>query len=188
MMKRPIKDFVAFVFVSAVCSYAIWSGLQSVAIMSMIFAFCILYKPTISRAAEISLNLLGRTSRAKYGSFEMEVEQIMLGTLIQSPNVPNWVKALLSEMSSRHLGLLLALSKAERIRINHAVIGSLRDLRSLGLLEHDQSSMSKSEFAWLSAAGHDLVKALIGEAHTYSSVEVDSSSDSAPSHARNDIQ
>ena len=162
-MKRPIKDFVAFAFAAAVCGYAVWSGLQSVAIASMIIALCVLYKPTASRAAEIGFGLLGRTSRAKYGDFEMEMERMVLGPLVQSPSIPVWAKGLLSEMGARHLGLLLALSKAERIRINPAVIGSLRELRNLGLIEHDDAVLAKSEFVWLSSAGRDLSNALSGE-------------------------
>jgi hypothetical protein len=162
-MNRPIKDFVAFVFASVLCGYAVWAGLQSVAIASMLAVLCVLYKPTASRAAEIGLGLLGRTSRAKYGDFEMEVERMVLGPLVQSPSVPMWAKALLSDMGAKHLGLLLALSKSDRIRINSAVVGSLRELRNIGLVEHDQGSLAGSEWVWLSSAGRDLVNALSGE-------------------------
>ena len=163
-MKRPVKDFVAFAFASLVCGYAVWAKLQSVAIASMLVALCVLYKPTVSRAAEIGLGLLGRTSRAKYGDFEMEVERMVLGPLVQSSSIPAWAKGLLSEMGARHLGLLLALSKSDRIRINRAVIGSIRELRNLGLVEHDQDSLAASEWAWLSSAGRDLINALTGDA------------------------
>jgi hypothetical protein len=118
-MNRPIKDFVAFLFASIVCGYAVWAGLQSVAVAGMLAALCVLYKPTVSRAAEIAFSLLGRTSRAKYGDFEMEVDRMVLGPLVQSPSIPVWAKGLLSEMGARHLGLLLALS-------NQIVSGSIR--------------------------------------------------------------
>lgn len=163
-MKRPLKDFVAFTLAAVVCGYAVRFGLQSVAIASMVVALCVLYKPTASRAADIGIGLLGRTSRAKYGDFEMEVERMVLGPLVESPNIPVWAKGLLSEMGARHLGLLLALAKSERVRVNPAVIGSLRELRNLGLIEHDRDSLAGSEFVWLTSAGRDLKSALSGHA------------------------
>jgi hypothetical protein len=159
-MRRPVKDFVAFAFASVLCGYAAWSGQQYVAIASLIAVLCVLYKKTLSRTAEIGLGLLGRTTRAKYGDFEMQVDRMVLSSLVTSTSIPDWAKEFLSEMGARHLGLLLTLSKTERLRISPAVIRSLRELRDLGLVEHDQDTIGESEYAWLSGAGRDLVAVL----------------------------
>lgn len=157
---RPAKDYVAFLCGVAVCGLGIYQGLQLVGIAGLVTVLCVLYKPVLSRGANIALALLGRASRAKYRDFEMDVSRTSLSVIADLPDLPPWARGVLSAMEPGHLGLLLAVSKAERMPISGGTQQSLRDLRNLGLIEHDRQSLSGSSYVWLNSAGRDLLAAI----------------------------
>lgn len=156
-MNRPAKDYVAFLCGVAVCGLGIYQGLQIVGIAGLLTVLCVLYKRTISRGAEAAITLLGRASRAKYRDFEVDVGRTSVGALVDLPHLPPWARGVLSAMEPRHLGLLLAVSKAERMPLSTGTEQSMRDLRNLGLIEHDQHSLGGSSYVWVSSAGRDLL-------------------------------
>jgi hypothetical protein len=155
-MTRPPKDILAFLLSAALCGYATWRNLQFVAIAGFIGVLCVVYKPTVVRAAEILLELLGRLTQAKYGGFEVQVGRESVGEIL-SADAPAWVRSVLGSMTSSHVGLVLAIDKSGSLRVTGGVLKALRGLRGLGLIEHDGPTLAGSSHVQLTALGKDVV-------------------------------
>jgi hypothetical protein len=139
-MRKP-KDILAFVLSAVLCGYATWRNLQLVAVAGFVGALCVVYKSTVARAAEIMLDLLGRLTQAKCGDFEVQVGRDSIGGVLGA-DAPAWVRTVLGSMTSNHVGLVLAIRKSGSLKVTGGVLKGLRELRSLGLIEHDGSTLA----------------------------------------------
>lgn len=60
-------------------------------------------------------------------------------------------------MTSNHVGLVLAVHKSGALKVTGGVLKGLRELRALGLIEHDGSTLAGSGHVRLTALGDDVV-------------------------------
>ena len=160
-MKRRPKDILAFLLSGVLCGYATWRNLQFVAIVAFVGALCVVYKPTVVRAAEIALDLLGRITQAKYADLEFHVGRDAIGGVLGA-DAPAWMRAVLSSMTSNHVGLVLAVHKSGDLKVTGGLLKGLRELRSLGLIEHDGPTLGGANQVHLTALGEDVVSHLRG--------------------------
>jgi hypothetical protein len=159
-MKRKPKDYLAFVLSLSVAAYAARQQLQWLAIAGLVAVLAIIYKPTVVRVAEILLDLLGRTTLAKYGNLEVQVTTEALGTAFAA-GAPMWMRDILSNASASHVGLIVAISTSERLAVTSGMLKRLRQLRDFGLLAHDGPGLSTSSWVWLNPAGREVASYLL---------------------------
>jgi hypothetical protein len=159
-VNRKPKDLLAFVLSVSMTAYAAWQQLQLLALAGLVAALAIIYKPTVVRVAEILLDLLGRTTLAKYGTLEVQVGTEALGTTF-SAGAPLWMRDILSNASASHIGLIVAISTSDRLAVTNGLLKRLRQLRDFGLLAHDGPGISTSSWVWLNPAGREVASYLL---------------------------
>ena len=152
------KKVIAFIIVFVLCGYSAWKGMQTLAIVSIALLFCILYMDQVKQAVKIAFALAKQTKQAKFKDFEINLtdpfRQIILDCV---PPDKQWAKAIVSDFTSAHIALLIAINKAGTFKCAEAIKSGLRDLRDKGLLDHNNDSMAKADIVWLTELGKELV-------------------------------
>ncbi|MCK9386427.1 MAG: hypothetical protein M0Q15_17595 [Nevskia sp.] len=157
-----MKTFLAFVICIATCGYAAYRGLQWLAMAALFGALCVLYKQWLSRAFATALDLLKNTTEAKLGALEIRTEKRITELAIRLDRTPVWVNAVLSQLSSEEVGLLLSVTRQRTYTPSAATKKHLRSLRDRGLIEHDKSTLEDSSVVWSTSLGQELTNALLG--------------------------
>lgn len=158
-MRRPAKDFYAFALSVGLCGFAVWKELQWVAVAAFVAALCVTYKPTVVRLLNIVLQILGRVTRAKVGDLEIQVGGEVVGRLLAA-DAPFGMQSVVSAMGASHVGFMLAIEKSGKIKVTGGILKWLRELRNLGLIEHDEPEIGTSSQVWLSEFGRSVTKHL----------------------------
>lgn len=73
-----------------------------------------------------------------------------------------WLKAIISDFTSTHIGLLLAIQKVGKFSCRNSIKNSLRDIRAKGLLAHNKDTLADSDTVWVTDLGNEVVDTLTG--------------------------
>jgi hypothetical protein len=152
------KKIIAFIIVFILCGYSAWKGMQTLAIVSIALLFCILYMDQVKQAVKIGLALAKQTKQAKFKDFEINLADPFRQVIIDCiPPDKLWAKAIVSDFTSAHIALLIAINKAGTFRVAEPIKSGLRDLRDKGLLDHNNDSIKNADTVWLTELGKELV-------------------------------
>ena len=157
--EHTLRDGVAIVFLSCICLLAILQRMEILAITTIIFIGVIAYKTRVRRAMDIGFELFRRTRVAKVGDVEFTVEQTLKDYSRLLDQQAEWMRVILSDLTSEQISLLIAVYKAGRYEARDK--DSLRALRARGLLFHNAPSMTASTEVWLSELGKEIVASLL---------------------------
>jgi hypothetical protein len=124
-------------------------------------ALCVLYKRQVSHAFTTALDLLKNTTEAKLGALEIRTEKRIADLASRLDRPPTWANAVLSQLSSEEVGLLLSVSKQPTYTPNSATKKHLRGLRDRGLIEHDKPTLEDSGVVWSTLLGKELAQVLL---------------------------
>ena len=108
-----------------------------------------------------SLELLGRAKIAKVGDVELTVEQKGKNYSELLTKQDEWVRVIISELTSEQIGTLIAIHKSGKANAQDKNL--LRILRSHGFLLHNAPSMAESTEVWLSKLGNEIASRLTKE-------------------------
>lgn len=158
---RRIREVFAVIFLTLICFAAIYQQLELLAIVSILFIGIIVYKRRVIELADTSLDLLGRTNIAKLGEVELSVHQKYKDYSALLQNQAEWIRIILSDLTSEQISLLLAIYHSGRYEAREK--NQLRALRARGLLLHNAPTLGDSNEVWLSELGKDLASSLIPE-------------------------
>lgn len=158
-----LKSILIFIVLLGICGYAIWQGLQIVSIVSLILLLGLLYKRYTRQGIDILLSLLKNTKQAKFGQLEISIEKKIAELSKLAINRSVLMNIILSKLDPEHLGLLITIFKEGKHRPIAANKNRLRDLRSFGLLHHNNPTMADSTEVWLTNLGNEIADALSSE-------------------------
>ncbi|RYU96046.1 hypothetical protein [Emticicia agri] len=157
-MQKLKKPFL-IVILLALCGYATYEKMQTLAIVAIILLILVLYIEVVKRFADLLFALASKTRQARIGEVEFNIHDPLKQAIIENIEIDkSWAKAIFAELSSSHIGLLLAISKAGKFKCQNNIKNTLRDLRAKGLLEHNKPSMTDSDTVWLTDFGTELVQ------------------------------
>lgn len=155
-----MKRTVGFVLAAGVCGFALWRGMQAVAIVALMAALAIVFMHSGRRAFEAALDLFGGINRARLGKLELEISRQLESMSDRIVQRATWAQIVLSQLRSEDVGLLLAVSAAKTYPATEALKNQLRSLRARGLIQHDKATMAESSEVWLSDLGQELANLL----------------------------
>lgn len=155
-----MKNFFAGIILIALCAYAAYREMQTLAIVSIVLLIGMMYRKHVLKGLEIAFDIARSARQAKFGEFELEIGRDDIENSIINHIYPqsDWVKAIISELDSDHLGLILTIEKAGKYSHLGGIKDKLRDLRSKGLLNHDKETMKDSREVWLTELGLEVAR------------------------------
>ena len=157
-----IKHLVSVLVSLAIVGVAIWQDMELLAIISFIAFLSLIYLGISKRIYYILTDLIRNTKQAKFGDFEIMLKDGAVIPINDVSHLPVWSRVLLSQLTSKEVGILAQLSQNEH---GSDIIVSMkdvyRDLRAKGLLEHDAKSIANSKRIWLSKTGNELARLLL---------------------------
>ncbi len=156
--RAALRDGVAVVFLTIICFLAIFQKMEMLAITSMVFIGAVMFKERIVMFLTTSLELLGRAKIAKVGDLELTVEQNNKNYSELLTQQEEWVRVIISELTSEQIGTLIAIHKSGKTNARDKNL--LRILRGRGLLLHNAPSMAESTEVWLSELGNEIASRL----------------------------
>ena len=156
-----LKNSFAIALLGVLCAYAIYQELEFLSI-AMIFAIlALIYKNQTQRVLDMVIDLLSGTKQAKFGDLEIHMDKKLQDFSELAVQKAVWVQILLSQLSSKHMGLLFTIYKEDKYTPTNALKNELRDLRARGLLHHDAPTMNESTQVWLTDLGKELAKTML---------------------------
>jgi hypothetical protein len=157
----PIKKIILLVILAGVLLLSIEKGMQLLAMLVVAIFSAIYYHFHASLLFEKVLSMVGKARTARFGEFEVSLEQSSIDDLY--PNSPAWFRAIMNQLSADHIGLLMQIGRKERFAISKPLLARLRDLRIRGLIIHDKERLQDSNIAELTELGKLFVNQLIDE-------------------------
>ena len=133
--------------------------MEFLAITTMVLLAAVIYKWRARRAMDIGYELLRKARTAKVGDFEFTIEQKLKDYSRLLGQQAEWIRIILSEMTTEQISLLLAIYRAERHEARDK--DALRALRARGLLHHNAPTMNASTEVWLSELGKEVASHLL---------------------------
>lgn len=173
-----MKRTVGFVLSAGVCGFALWKGMQAVAIVALMAALAIVFMHSGRRAFEAALDLFGGINRARLGKLELVISRQLESMSDRIVQRAAWAQIVLSQLRSEDVGLLLAISTVRRYPATEALKHQLRSLRARGLILHDKATLAESSEVWLSELGQE-VASLLREAENMDTSHTEAAQDEA---------
>ena len=155
------KRVLAFLISAFVCGYAMFKGMQILAIVALVSLFVTIYTCKAMQLYESGLEILQSTQQAKIGSLEVQVGKKIEDLSNRLIRQAAWVQMVLTQLSSDQIGILLSISKVEKYPAKEALKNQLRALRARGLIYHDKPTMADSNEVWLSELGKELTDTIM---------------------------
>lgn len=153
-----LKKIFASLILLILCGYATWKGMETLSIITIALFLGILYVEKVKMIFELFISLGRQTQQAKIGNFELSVGNTFKKTILENINSDkDWVKSIISDLTPTHLGILLAINKANELKCHGSIKNTLRDLRDKGLINHNKNSITKADKVWLSDTGKELM-------------------------------
>jgi|GEM_PF-6904477 len=157
------KKILSSLVLLCLCAYSTWKNMQTLAIVAICLFLASLYTYHIKKLLDIFFILVKQTKQAKLGNLEVNLRDDPLKQAI-SENLgidKAWAKAIISDLTPTHIGLLLAINKAGHFQCSNQIKNTLRDLRAKGLLQHNAETIADSDTVWLTDIGNDLVNIIM---------------------------
>ncbi len=150
-MTRALCVFTLLVF----AGYSTYRGFQAIAIVSLMGMLGLAYKSHALRFLDLAFSLMAKTREAKYGDAVVKIGGRELN-LPQLESALPWVRLVLSSLSNQEISLLVQASSTDSYQIHSAHKNSMRNLRSHGLIVHNEPTMAASTEVSLTERGRDL--------------------------------
>jgi hypothetical protein len=157
-MNRPFKDYLTALITLLICGFSIYLKLQFVVVACLIIFGLIVYKTKTEEIFNYFKDIISNTRQAEFGKFKLEIKNSLENLSTITTQKAIGFQLILSKLKEEHLSLIMAIYKEGKFPIKN--ISALRILRNYGLLKHDQSSMAKSSYVWLSLLGNELAQVL----------------------------
>lgn len=153
-----LKRFLALSILAALCAYSAWKNMQTLAIFSCVMLLGVLYHNITIRFLDALLLIIAKTKQAKFKGFELSIDDPFKKMILETIKTDNvLIKAIISDLTSDNIALLLAISKTEFFTCTNHVKNNLRELRKKALIEHDKNTLAESQKVWLTQNGKDLI-------------------------------
>ena len=159
-----IKRIAALAILLVLGAYSIYSGMQTMAVGCMCLFIALMYKEKSKKVFDTVVELLATTKQAKWGNLEVILEKKLDAIGATSGSMARkvaWAQAILSTLTAKEIGLLLSISKVERFDAVVGIMGGLRNLREVGLIQHNEPTMAGSTQVWLTDLGKELTEMLL---------------------------
>ena len=158
-----VKKILVSSILLCFCAYSTLRNMQTLAIITMLLFLASLYTRRVRNFLDLFFVLIKQTKQAKLGNLELSLKDDPLKQAIfENLGIEKaWVNAIISDLSSSHIGLLLAINKAGRFHCSNQIKNSLRDLRANGLLLHNNETIADSDTVWLTDIGNEVVESIM---------------------------
>ena len=158
-----LKKILSSTTLLLLCAYATWKCMQTLAIVAILLFLASLYTHHVKKLLDIFFILVKQTRQAKFGNLEVNLKDDPLKQAIfENLGIDRaWAKAIISDLTPTHIGLLLAINKAGHFHCSNQIKNTLRDLRAKGLLQHNKETIADSDTLWLTDIGNDLVNIIM---------------------------
>ena len=158
-----LKKVLSSLILLALCVYATWKSMQTLAIVATFLFLSSLYTHQVKRLLEIFFVLVKQTKQAKFGNLEVNLKDNPLKqTVLDNLSIEKeWIRVIVSDLTPTHISLLLAINKVGRFQFNYQMINTLRDLRDKGLIQHNDVTIAGSNTVWLTEIGNEVVNIII---------------------------
>jgi hypothetical protein len=158
---KDIRHVAAFVASMIICGVAIWREMQILAIFAFLMSFLTVYRRHAKLVFDLGLSLLGRTTRAKLGDLELQIDDKVINLTERLERKAGDLRMLVDGLNGDHIGWLINIHKVGKYEPSDAIKEKLRPLRNRGLLVHDSNSMHEAKYVWLTALGEELATVLL---------------------------
>ena len=159
---KELRRFIAIIICLTTAGVAMWRNMEILAIVSLLATINLLYIGYAKHFYYSLLDAFHKAKQAKFGDLEVVLQDGTVFSVKDMDCLPPWGRVVLSQLSSRDIGVLIQLSHTEGKEV---LVSGLREaylnLRARGLLKHDAPSLYKSKYVWLSKTGYELSALLL---------------------------
>lgn len=168
-----LKDALSVILLFIFCTFAVVQKMEILAILTLAGIGAVIYKHRVLMFFDVVVEFAQHANVAKVGDLELAVnkQKTDLSKLFELEI--DWMRAVVSQLNSEHIGLLISVHKAGKYRPRQGEKNNLRVLRSRGLLKQNAPTMLQSTTVWLSNLGSEIAEALITSSKKESGSEVE---------------
>jgi hypothetical protein len=162
-----LREPFAVAVATSACAYAIWKGLQLVAVVALLGLLFIIYRTKARYCLDQLVFLFGRTRTAKFKDMEIELADghpLAASGCVYSEYIRHaqpWVQIMAAQLYGHQIGLILRIYREEEMLRTELKEKDLSDLQWRGLVRADSASLSDSDTIRLTEAGKAFAEALL---------------------------